>query len=182
MNDRTPRYLRLLCLLAVGGVLLTAGASQTANPPAKSEKDWKIIGGVVQPDTYYSLYSLSAKSSLRHGHQTWGISLDWDSTPQFAGKNIMFQLKDKKGTLRNNSVVAILVQGGGYLRHDHRVVGANLSYSNTAVFEWVIGVDVGGVQSNVPISLYNQQAKGYLAYEHRRFGVSIGWIPFRQQQ
>jgi len=171
-------------LAAIFGIALAAQTpSQTAPIVDPIFLNWSAkIQGAFNPATIpFSLQNLSNRRYLKYGSRTFGINLEWDSSPQ---NNMIFILPNFGSTEKNRNpprlgnLIAIYIHNGGYLKYENRSVGVNLGWSSTPVFEWyVIGVSTSGglITSKQTLGLLNAKAKDFLIYENRSAGINLGW-------
>src|SRR2546421_2834047 len=108
---------------------------------AQNLLDWQALGGTGAIQSFNSKFTLknvSDKESIKYGKRTWGINLVWDKSTSL--NNVQFDKETGNGDVKYGEHVAIRFNNGGaYLRYKRVRFGINLDWSQTPVYEWVIG-------------------------------------------
>src|SRR5690349_21311149 len=126
-------------------VALAIGAQAQSRTP--NLLDWQAIGGsgAVQSAIPFTLKNVTDNETLRYGSRTWGIDLVWDKSETL--NNIKFEKQTGSGDVKYDELIAISVNGGGYLKYEKTRFGINLVFSRAPAYEW----RVGGGEEGTPV-------------------------------
>lgn len=170
------RSLLAVALVAVGFTCF-AGGAQASGKAAKNTSDWKLMGaaGDVKAGGMYTLVNVTDGESIRYGDRRWGVNIVWDKSTKL--NNVKLDRKGGAGPLKYGDVVGLYLDKGGYVHYQKVRFGPNLSYSKTAIYEYVVlgGTKGATVKTGQPIGLYNTAAKDFLIYGERPIGINLRW-------
>jgi hypothetical protein len=133
-------------------------------------------------DRNYDLKNKKVRKFLQHEEQDVGINLGWtdDAEPATAKKVARWFFMHKGGgnqPLTYGEPVAIANgKKPSFIRYKVRDIGINLDWSDTPVFEWILGGGKAGpVSPNEYLAIYNQKAGEFFIFFDRTAGADIGW-------
>lgn len=163
--------------LALGMIVALAIGAQ-AESPVPNILDWQAKGGsgAIQSATPVTLKNVTDKESLRFGKRTWGINLEWDKSETL--NNVKFEKQTGSGDVKYAELIAISVNGGGYLKYEKTRFGINLVFSATPVYEWRIG----GGDKDTPVkfgdkfALMSEVEHDLMIYGKRPVGINLVWM------
>lgn len=146
---------------------------------AQKNDQWEIIssnGGEIKSGHLVTLQNRFVNESVTYGKRDMGINLVWSRSRDLNTVKIENQTTT---TIKTGELVAIRVEGGGYLKYESRKWGINLVWSDTPVYEWELkSRDSQGssLKANTPISIYNRKVNDAMIY-CRRPGrvINLGW-------
>ncbi len=167
-----PRFWMVLGLL----VVLAISAQAQSHTP--NLLDWQAIGGsgAIQSATPFTLKNVTDKETLRFGKRVWGINLEWDKSETL--NNIKFEKQTGSGDVKYDELIAISVNGGGYLKYEKTRFGINLVFSAKPAYEWRVG---GGEQDQPvkfgePFALMSEVEYDVMIYGKRTVGINLVWM------
>jgi hypothetical protein len=138
---------------------------------------------VPAPGAVYALRNTRTNKDLAHGGTSWGVKLTFEALKPAV--RLYRNPASSKARLKNGELVALKIDGGGYLVHQSQTYGVDLGFRTTydaSVFQWrIIGGEdqpVGGTLTTDTygnLGLYNTVAKAYLVNASQTFGISLGW-------
>jgi hypothetical protein len=133
-------------------------------------------------DRNYDLKNKKVRKFLQHEVQDVGINLGWtdDAEPATAKKVARWFFTRKGGgnqPLAYGEIVAIGVgKKPSFIRNKERAIGVDLDWSDTPVFEWILGGGKAGpINPNEYLAIYNQKAGEFFTFFDRTAGADIGW-------
>jgi hypothetical protein len=160
-------------------------------PPLREDarRDWFITdaapsGNEVIDGHFYRLLNRTLDRKIRYGEQTFGINLKFGLKEGVT--NIRFEKfyapgLPREGALRYGDLIAIHVEGGGYLRQAPRQFGIDLVWKSTPDFKWTLYGSRGSagaiIRTGDRVEVYSENLDASLVNADQTFGVDLGfWL------
>ncbi len=182
-SRRLTRLAATVAALALG--LATASSASAAVSPTNPYQ-WDFHSDAPQANTYNADYSIANARTFGYttpdghlfltGHtRTLGVGLDWGDGKYVTTGLRRWSFRRRSGAtgpimpservaMYDNFTHSYLAEGGEHF-------GIDLAFTSYPVYDWQINAPRNGYGS-----LYNTDARDYLVYNPRRFGVELMWL------
>jgi hypothetical protein len=149
-----------------------------AQSPTPNLLDWQAFGGsgAIQSAIPFTIKNVTDKETLRYGKRVWGIDLVWDKSETL--NNLKFEKQTGSGDVKYDELIAISVNGGGYLKYEKTRFGINLVFSATPAYEWRVGGGEVGqpVKFGEQFALMSEVEHDVMIYGKRPVGINLVWM------